>query len=120
MKKAVLLILALLMCLSLCACGGGNNEAEYVGIWKLVNTDKEIYLYIYEDGTGDLYKGSGHFNSFVWHLEDGYFVYEDSVGGGTHISKYTLNEKEHSLLNSQKKVWAEWYDADTSVDVPLE
>lgn len=125
MKKAIVLILALIMCLSLCACGGGNDETKYVGIWKLVNADKESYLYIFEDGTGDSYQRVGfdnepsHVNAFVWHLEDDYFVSETSIVGNVYISKYTLSEDGKLLLDSQKKVWAEWYDADTTVDVPL-
>lgn len=125
MKKAIALTLALILCLSLCACGGGNNEEKYVGIWKLVNVDEERYLYIFEDGTGNSYGRSGfddepsHVNGFIWYLEDDYFVIESSTAGNVSINKYSLSENGLSLLNSQKKVWAEWYDADTSVDVPL-
>ena len=52
MKKAISLLLALVMCLSLCACGGGNSaEKAIIGEWKIL--DGSDVLIFNEDGTVD-------------------------------------------------------------------
>ena len=50
MKKALSLILALVMCLPLCACGGNKATLkDYSGKW--VNESGTVTYYLYEDGT---------------------------------------------------------------------
>ena len=59
MKKALSLILALVMCLSLCACGGNKATLkDYSGKWvreEWTNTKTgavvNVTVYLYEDGT---------------------------------------------------------------------
>ena len=41
MKKLFALLLALMMVLSLAACGGSNNEKNIIGIWALVDKETE-------------------------------------------------------------------------------
>ena len=54
MKKAVALILALVMCAALSACGGQSKEAEFTGkiSGEWINAaDGDTYI-LNEDGTG--------------------------------------------------------------------
>ena len=59
MKKAISLLLALVMCLSLCACGGNKATLkDYSGKWvreEWTNTKTgavvNVTVYLYEDGT---------------------------------------------------------------------
>ena len=59
MKKALSLILALILCLSLCACGGNKATLkDYSGKWvreEWTNTKTgavvNVTVYLYEDGT---------------------------------------------------------------------
>ena len=41
MKKLFALLLALMMVLSLAACGGSNNEKDIIGTWALVDKETE-------------------------------------------------------------------------------
>ena len=41
MKKLFALLLALIMVLSLAACGGSNNEKDIIGTWALVDKETE-------------------------------------------------------------------------------
>ena len=52
MKKSIALLLALVMCLPLCACGNdtGLSKADFVGTWINVNSCFEMVLN--KDGTG--------------------------------------------------------------------
>ena len=120
MKRTISLILVLVLCLGLCACG--ENKDDYVGVWHL---RENTFIYIYEDGTGDIYsakydafgnlKGE-HYNAFTWELEDDYFVKTSPDGlGSTQVSKFKLSGDE--LLDKQGKVYATKYSKDTSVDV---
>lgn len=62
MKKAISLILAIIMCLSLCACGGGNDtpetEEQVVGTWEWKTLGEQgpingvTHMELYEGGTG--------------------------------------------------------------------
>lgn len=118
MKKAIAILLALVMimgmCVSLCACG--DNKDDYVGVWKVVDEESNFfnyYFYIYKDGTADSYGRYGHSRPFTWEVEDGYLV----INFSNYIEKYTLSGDQ--LLDKQGKVWATKYSSDTSVDVSL-
>ena len=41
MKKLFALLLALVMLLSLTACGGGSNKKNIVGMWQIVDTETQ-------------------------------------------------------------------------------
>lgn len=41
MKKLLIIALALMMVLSLAACGGSNNEKDIIGTWALVDKETE-------------------------------------------------------------------------------
>ena len=76
MKKAISLLLALVLCLSLCACGGGNSEdadlnetakaLPIIGTWECLGDQKVVIngdtaagtqLIIREDKTGIITSG---------------------------------------------------------------
>ena len=97
MKKAISLLLALVMCLSLVACGGGNdtpkttpnaendttqnikeNEAleigkEILGEWYLVQTTDYVLVFD-EDGTG-VRKFNGTDTAFTWKYDEDFKCY---------------------------------------------
>ena len=126
MKKTISILLVLVIALGLCACG---NEADaidpkekYIGIWKATHTDddgKNVYMYVYADGTGDFYfystidKRYSHMNSFTWRIEDEYFV-EETTGLLAGITKYSI--KDNQLLNSQGKIKYNKVGDDPSID----
>ena len=117
MKRAISLILALVMCLGLClslsACDMGNERQKYIGIWE--DEETKEYMYIYPDGTGDLYKGY-HYNSFTWEVEDEYLVrHSTSAHGGDVVIKYSLDDD--CLLDKQMKIAFRKYSEDTTVDI---
>lgn len=68
MKKVISLILALVMCLSLCACGGGTGTSEELFLtkneWKDIG-DTECIFTFKKDGTGTF---SG--KSTTWNLSE--------------------------------------------------
>ena len=86
MKKALSLILALVVCLSLCACGGGNDSTEttqaptpekaIVGEWK--SLDGAITTFC-EDGTGKAPNGY----DFSWKYDKDTGWYMMSLNGMT-------------------------------------
>ena len=41
MKKFLALTLALMMLLTLTACGGGSNKKNIVGMWQIVDTETQ-------------------------------------------------------------------------------
>lgn len=60
MKKAVTLILALVLCFSLCACGTGNGENAIVGTWIRSDGGSVVFS---ADGTCDF---SGTHNKWTY------------------------------------------------------
>lgn len=123
MKKAISILLVLVLVLSLWACGSNTSASDYIGVWqnKGAVLDGYQYIYVYRDGTGDYY-GTGvtggkyhHFNPFVWKIEGEYFVKESDGSHGTTIYKYTLEGDR--LLDKQGKVAFIRVSQDTSVDL---
>lgn len=86
MNKAISLILALVLCLSLCACGGNNDSTEttkaptpekaIVGEWK--SLDGAITAF-HEDGTGTAPNGY----DFSWKYDKDAGWYMMSLNGMT-------------------------------------
>ena len=93
MKKALSLILALVLCLSLCACGGNKATLkDYSGKWvreewtnATTGAVVNVTVYLYEDGT---------FKKEVNNTIDGYKEYQ----GSWEIEKETI------VLNTLKIV----------------
>ena len=107
MKKLFALILAVVMCFCLVACGGDdtntdkNNEAQqettdsnpkenqninFVGSWKGSCNGNEDYvtIVINEDGTGTITEGKEEpysIRDFNWEVKDGMFIANFLEGG---------------------------------------
>ena len=128
MKKAISILLALVMTLGLCACGKNNvevnsesngaNKNDYIGVWQLRDNG---FMYVYEDGTGDYYSAKydawgnldgEHYNVFTWELEGDYFVKTTPDG---QVYKYKLSDDK--LLDKQGNVYVTKHSNETSVDV---
>ena len=69
MKKLLIIALALMMVLSLAACGGSNNEKDIIGTWALVDKETET-----EYGLGIEFTKDGEMR---------YGLTEDSLAGLT-------------------------------------
>ena len=84
MKKALSLLLALVMCLSLCACGNtqtmeekqpsGESTPDFVeeltfGVWKKTLMSKATLVFN-ENGSGTMTFINGSSNSFDWRMND--------------------------------------------------
>ena len=65
MKKALSLILALVLCLSLVACGGSNASAEKAIVGEWVCTEEALKIQFNEDKTGIL-TDDGYENEITW------------------------------------------------------
>lgn len=79
MKKLIALLLAAVMCLSLVACGGGNNasaEKAIVGEWKTLDGGVTTFN---EDGTGTAPYGG----AFSWKYDTETEWYMMSLEGMT-------------------------------------
>ena len=79
MKKILVLLLAVLLCFSLCACGGENktennktqqvNESELLGEWYEVKSADRLVLN--SDGSLDYYKNNSFAQPGHWELNGG-------------------------------------------------
>ena len=108
MKKAISLLLGLVMCLSLCACGGGNNNKAIVGEWKAVSCDASAVFN--EDGSGEL---SGSFLSsgnFTWKYDKELKCYVVASSQSMNITVKTVNEVEYISLGGIQFFRVENYD----------
>lgn len=113
MKKIVALILALTMCLSLCACGGtAKTEDAIIGTWeynfKLKETgaagkkgdDYQQKLELYSGGTGkleynNLTSGEDHGNpSLTWEVEENIvnITFQSGFGGVVGLTYDATND----------------------------
>lgn len=111
MKKIISLIMAIMMCLSLCACGGGNDTPKanndkdpYVGTWET----EQLRLVITKGGVGrwggvvdgkDFEESSFAVN---WEVKDEIMVVTWSVAGWEFNAAFELNESETVLNEIQK------------------
>ena len=67
MKKALSLIVALVLCLSLVACGGSNASAEKAIVGEWVCTEEALKIQFNEDKTGIL-TDDGNENEITWQI----------------------------------------------------
>lgn len=116
MKKLLSLILALVLCLGLCACGSKNKNAV-IGEWEGIYTDQDGGVQL-ADGNktkpGDLYetkvsifKGGAvqmvrshteldlqYSDTGTWEISDGILVFTFSISGGRNvILSWEINTK---------------------------
>lgn len=71
MKRVISLILALIICLSLSACGNSTaskNVVEVVGNWTASNDDSRVYICLNEDHTGEM-ESEGIAFKFTWEYD---------------------------------------------------
>ena len=116
MKKAISLILALVMCLSLCACGGGesntpntpetteaptdavldkNDSSNYIGTWETEHSR----LTITKGGVGRyemLTENSGYYD-LNWEVKDEVLITQISFMGMEHKAVLEISEDGASL-----------------------
>ena len=110
MKKALSLILALVLCLSLCACGGGNDAptteaptektmdkndtSNYVGEWE-----NQFYrLTITKGGVGRYANYDKEQYDLNWEVKDEVLITQISFFGIEHKAVLELNE-DGTVLN---------------------
>ena len=121
MKKALSLLLALVMCLSLCACG--NNEQEIVeilisGTWisDTVRRETNQYsehkrwydykIYFYEDGSfkrTHLYRMEDNVRNRYYGPEEESFIGTWSIDGNTVITTAYGNETKYTFSFDEEK-----------------
>ena len=116
MKKAISLLLALVMCLSLCACGGGesntpntpetteaptdavmdkNDSSNYIGTWETEHSR----LTITKGGVGRyemLTQNSGYYD-LNWEVKDEVLITQISFMGMEHKAVLEISEDGASL-----------------------
>ena len=110
MKKTISLLLALVLCLSLCACGGGNDApateaptektmdkndtSNYVGEWE-----NEFYrLTITKGGVGRYSNYDKEQYDLNWEVKDEVLITQISFFGMEHKAVLELNE-DGTVLN---------------------
>ena len=87
MKKIIALFLAVILCFSLCACGGEKEKEmtpdDVVGTWILEESDSQIIpfphvrLDLYKGGTGEAHNEKEKTTSYYpvkWEIVDGTIV----------------------------------------------
>ena len=125
MKKLLVLLLVVVMCLSLVACGGNNSEtatikqetndvfekndtSKYLGVWE--NTKSR--LTITKGGIGKLEflaaidNPNASFMQLSWEIKDDVLVVKSTLEGYEFSSVYELNEDASSL----KVIQSGWPD----------
>ena len=96
MKKILALLLAAVMCLSLCACSGESDNKAIAGEWKAVSCDASAVFH--EDGSGAL---SGTFIpgcNFTWKYDKDLKCYVIAAAQTMNATINTINEIEYISL----------------------
>lgn len=104
MKRTLALFLALLMALSLVACGGDDTTAtltstEWKAVLNYMSGSGERTLSFEKDGTGSFHSSGGHGGNFTWSAQDDEVdVKLEAVGfsGGSSFYSYTFDLVEGS------------------------
>ena len=104
MKKAVSLILALVMCLSLCACGGGSVEpttekspeitaVEEAILGQWVNKDNPIYGFLFTEDNGGVSTDPDREAPITWFFDaeaDAYVIIPEGAGENDEVPSIRL------------------------------
>jgi len=78
MRKVLSLFLALVMCLSMCACGSSTaaehtasqkKTVDIVGTWTASDGDSRVYIYLNEDYSGEMEAG-GISLKYTWEYDE--------------------------------------------------
>ena len=92
MKKWTALLLALIMCLALCACGGGldkNDTASYLGEWK---SESGEYSLLFNKGGIGKYTTPTGFLDFTYEVEDEVVVLTIEDFDMKYVASFELND----------------------------
>lgn len=93
MKKIIALLLTAIICLSLCACGGGNRVA-IVGKWHSESAD--FTLMLNEDKTGTLEMGDNS-QTIKWDYDSASHVLLINNEDGATIQQCTYMEDSDTI-----------------------
>lgn len=128
MKKVISLILALVLCLSLCACGGSetpttdtpdtsnekvmdkNDTSMYIGKWET----EHFRITITKGGIGryeNLTKSTEYYD-LNWEVKDGVLITQISFFGMEHKAVLELNE-DGTVLNVIQMGFPAYIDGET-------
>ena len=99
MKKTIALILAVVLCLSLCACGGSKNKTSvFIGKWDGGNG--ELLLVVNEDKTGEL-TYEGEVVAFTWiYDENSSMMVVTPEDESYNVLSFTYIEENDTLYNT--------------------
>lgn len=110
MKKAISLLLAVIICFSLCACGANNdsnkspfgkNDSEaYIGTWVYDTQKGNIITYHFNKGGIGYWEQStksGAKWEFTWEVKDGVVVTTRNAVGTTFLDSFELNDELNAL-----------------------
>ena len=109
MKKVISLILALVLCLSLCACGGSVDSDKLVGEWE--SSDGPTGFVLLESGNvimgcyslEQASQTGNHEYSGTWEVEGDYLIihYEALIEGGSirQAVVYEITDKDTVVSN---------------------
>lgn len=107
MKKYIAFVMALVLCVSLCACGGetsalSKEEMALVGEW-LDATSSQNDMVLTDSGRGLSYGESDSGAAFYWEVFEGkLYIYYGFDEGDVRSKRYTISGDQ--LLNSYGKV----------------
>ena len=115
MKKILSFTLAIVMCLSLCACGGNGGTAQsedtteeidknstetYVGAWAYDTGKGNVITYHFNKGGIGYYEQATKENAkweFTWEVKDGVVVTTRNAIGTTFLESFELNDEDGAL-----------------------
>ncbi len=107
MKKILSLILVFAMFCTIIFCMSScSSNSDVVGVWKLMDSDMEVYLYIYSDKTADQYT---HSSFSGWH--HGNVIYNWSIRGNKFLLDNGYGNPERFTFDQQY-----FYDAQGNIE----
>ena len=109
MKKLLALLMVVVLCISLSACGSTGStqraltdeELKYVGTWNAVYNDKFLTLRLYDDGvamydSSDIDKNVMGYGEYgTWEIRENHVIYYYNTMG---TSSYIAYEIDGELL----------------------
>ena len=94
MKKAIAVLLVLVLCLSLCACGGKKTgDRAVIGTWETDPSSNSYVLVIEEDKTGSLTL-SDKVTPFTWTYDKDSHTLTLSLETGTQLTLAYIEESD--------------------------